>query len=309
MNLLKKLFPAKENQPSLQMLGEPCCQPGGEAIITALSRSGQYAVSASASGHFMVWDAATGAAREDQQVAGVDVNCAAIDSEGRRAILGGTNAKFQGVIVIADFHKRSIEHVIFHDRPVQAVDFSPDGQWIASGGWDWVARVADPVTLDTYFGGRHPDFVNAVKFSLDGKELISVSWDWTLKVWDIRSGALLRSFECEPDHYDIRLSPDGGWLAVKIGATCHLVDTMTGMTLATWEMAGKLLGVVQHKAHGVLVWEGLADGAQAYSPQQKSTLFRLPPKTAPVVSLDCTAGGQRMVAAGGAGELSFWSLA
>lgn len=308
MGLLRKLFSPKQKLPVVRPLCEPCSQPGGEALWVAISRGGEFAVSASATGHFMVWDAAAGTAREDQQITGIDVACAAVDAQGRRALLGGANAKFQGIVAIADFQKRSIEHVVFHDRPVHAVDISPDGAQIATGGWDWVARVADPETFDTYMGGRHPDFVHAVRFSPDGKELVSVSWDWTLKVWDIRGGALLRSFECEPDHYDVRLSADGAWLAAKIGSTCQLVDTTTGLTMASWEMTGKLLAVSLHPVHGVLVWEGMAVGAQAYAPRLQKALCTLPNQTAPVTGLACSLDGQSMVSSDDGGTLNFWSF-
>lgn len=309
MNWFRKRFSPKRLAATPRALSGPKSQSGGEPVQVAISRNGAYAVSASKTGHLMVWDASNGNALEDQEVAGVEIYCLAIDTDGRKVLLCGSDEKFQGIVAIANFQKRSIDHIVFQRRPILCVDFSPDGSRMAIGSADWAARVVDPETYDSYFGGSHPDYVYDVKFTADGRELVSVSQDWTLKVWDIHTGALRRSFECEPDIYKVALSADAVWLVTKIGTTCQLIDTETGLPMTTWEMVGDLLSVSNHPTHGIMVWESLPTGAQAFSPRRHEVLCKIPYQTSPVIDLDVSTDGQRLIIGFSDGSISFWSLA
>src|SRR5688572_15949054 len=101
-----------------------------------------------------------------------------------------------------------------HTRSANAVAFSPDNRWLASGGKDNVIKIWDLVTgnvLRTLYG--HTSNVNALAVSPDGKLLASGSGDvndkrdlWTftqggvvggavdntVRIWDIQTGQQLR---------------------------------------------------------------------------------------------------------------------
>ena len=71
-----------------------------------------------------------------------------------------------------------------HEKGVSSVTFSPDGQRIASGGWDGTVRLwrldGDPVGLP--FQG-HIGVISSVAFSPDGQCLVSGGVDGALRLW------------------------------------------------------------------------------------------------------------------------------
>jgi ribosome assembly protein 4 len=98
-----------------------------------------------------------------------------------------------------------------HQKAINHVTFSPDGQYIASASFDnsvklWNAR--DGKFLQTLRGHVAP--VYQVVFSPDSRLLVSCSKDTTLKCWDVKTGKLHRDL---PGHQDevfaVDWSPDG----------------------------------------------------------------------------------------------------
>ena len=83
-----------------------------------------------------------------------------------------------------------------HSGFVYTVEFSPDGNILASGGADRRIRLWNTdsgkiiYTLD-----GHQDAVTAVKFMPNGKILISAGADRTLRFWDVDGKQLLRTIE------------------------------------------------------------------------------------------------------------------
>src|SRR5712692_9307414 len=82
-------------------------------------------------------------------------------------------------------------HSIYHGHSgyVDAVSWSPDGQFIASGSWDGTVQVWDARSgaLHTLYLG-HSDVVSALAWSPDGQYIASGSWDHTVQVWYARTG-------------------------------------------------------------------------------------------------------------------------
>src|SRR5215813_8869321 len=63
--------------------------------------------------------------------------------------------------------------------------YSPDGQRIASGGFDNNVRIWNAQTFEQVAQlGGHQDFVYSLAWRADSQQLISGSGDYTLRIWD-----------------------------------------------------------------------------------------------------------------------------
>jgi WD40 repeat protein len=162
---------------------------------------------------------------------------------------------------------RSIPHK-FVDNPgaglpkVQAVAFSPDGRWLATGSADCTARIFEVASGQELLRVTNAPGVNDVAFSPDGRwlatsgattriwdaasgeELLGVSHDWcmrvavspdgrllattgtdnTARVWNTASGEEVAAFSHDSRTWDVAFGRDGRWLAVGGGATARVWD-------------------------------------------------------------------------------------
>jgi hypothetical protein len=113
---------------------------------------------------------------------------------------------------------RELKTLRGHRGIVQAVAFSPDGRWIATGSQDATARVWD---LES--GQRrvtctgHMDDVTSVAFSRDGQKLATSSMDHTARVWDLTSSQALFTLRGHTGAVQsVAFAPDGQRLVTGI---------------------------------------------------------------------------------------------
>jgi WD40 repeat protein len=158
----------------------------------------------------------------------------------------------------AEFWNAQIQSLEGHSSAVTAVQFSPDGNKLASASHDGDVMIWHATTgalLHTM--EEHSGAVTAVQFSPDGSELASSSLDGTLRVWNATTGALLHTMEGHSDGVTaVQFSPDGN----KLASASH------DKKVIVWNVsAGVQLQTLEGHAGGVTAVQFSPDGSKLAS--------------------------------------------
>lgn len=85
-----------------------------------------------------------------------------------------------------------------HEKSVFAVDVSPDGKLVVTGGEDDIAYVWDFETKETVITcNGHKDSVTHVGFNRDGKYVFTADMSGVIQVWNVSNRNLAWSMEME----------------------------------------------------------------------------------------------------------------
>lgn len=137
--------------------------------------------------------------------------CAVLSPDGRT--IAATD--LQDILLWETATGQLIRKLAGHGGAVTSLGFSPDGRWLASGGFDHTVRLwetASGAALEVLAGDNaHTEPVVAVVFSPAGDRLASVSFDETVLLWNV---AALRTSTSPPHPPDaaefVRLWQDLG---------------------------------------------------------------------------------------------------
>jgi len=155
-------------------------------------------------------------------------------SEHRQLIV---TASFDYTAVVWDAESmRELRQLVAHDAAVNVSAFSPDGQWLATGGDDamiylWnVSELLDADRELTPFKlGGHTAKVVDLQFSKDGRRLVSSSWDHRVGLWDIEARSPIRFFEGHQGPVNAAVFSDNDDFVYSAGTDGHVrqwrVDT------------------------------------------------------------------------------------
>ena len=175
------------------------------------------------------------------------------------AILSGIPG-LGGQITIADFQNGNLNHqrtIEGHSDAIYGVAWSPDGQWLATSGYDKSVRLWSVATgeLVRTFSG-HNGAVYDVDFDPSGQVIATASADETIKLWRVDSGERLDTMgQGEAEQYAVRFSPSGDSV-LAVGADRRI---------RVWKIHSMTTPSVSPMLHSVFAHEA-AVVAVAFSP-------------------------------------------
>jgi WD40 repeat protein len=107
------------------------------------------------------------------------------------------------------------------------------------------ARAQDQPKIETVPFLGHSMWPSSAVFSPDGAHALSGGWDRTLKLWDVATGALIRTFQAQSDRISsVAFSPDGARvLSGCYDGTLKLWDAATGAIIRTFRHSGEVTSV------------------------------------------------------------------
>jgi serine/threonine protein kinase/WD40 repeat protein len=124
---------------------------------------------------------------------------------------------------------QQIGPTLVHPDTVLTLTFSPDGETLATAGYDGNVRFwklgTDAPAGPTLSHLKNRDI--PVVFSPDGRRVVTGGADGTVRVWDRATGELLHSFRHPRGISAIAVVPGGGRLLVGGGGTARLWDLAT----------------------------------------------------------------------------------
>jgi WD40 repeat protein len=246
----------KEREADRKRLGDAAQATIKPLAAAAFSTDGRYVAIGGEVPGVRLYDAERGAPVESLDTHAAAVIALAVAGDGR--LLGIDAAKRATTWRLAGHW--TLERTIGRpDEPAQlvdrvlALDFSPDGKLLATGGgmsarsgelkiWN----VADG-SLAREIAGAHRDTVFGVRFSPDGQYLATASADRLAKVFRVSDGSLVRTFKGHTHHVlGVAWRPDGKLLATGGGdRVVKLWDFDTGAPLKT--MRGDTYQIGEYK--------------------------------------------------------------
>ncbi|RMF66348.1 MAG: hypothetical protein D6742_10195, partial [Cyanobacteria bacterium J069] len=133
-----------------------------------------------------------------------------------------------------------------HTASIMSVEYSPDGQLIASAGDDgvlrfWKRRADGSFELHQSIPAHPASRIWSLAFSPDGRQVATAAIDRTVKVWAVEAEGELSSkpqltlADHEAAVWGVAFSPDGSWL----------VSTGRDRKIRRWSRAGELLETVE----------------------------------------------------------------
>ena len=162
------------------------------------------------------------------------VNDLAFHPDGKRLAVAGSE-----VVEVWDLEARKkVQELKGHEKWVYAVAYSPDGRWLATGGWDKAIKLRDAATGEerqTIFA--HEGFVLDLAFRPNSAALFSTSEDRSVRILQMPTGRRLGTLHGHTDFVQaLSFRADGREVAT--GA----VDG----TLKVWDLARALPVAVSH---------------------------------------------------------------
>ncbi len=199
---------------------------------------------------------------------------------------------------------------------VNAIVFSPDGKWLATGSADskvrlWSTTTWRPLRIISLSG-----VATSISFSPDGKLLATASWDHAIRIW---STTISKEVKLLQQPYSRQLSdittvvtfsPDGKMLATATdNQPVKLWNAATGKEVNVFRGHSDSISAVTFSPDGkTLATASLDTTVKLWSVTTGRELLTLKGHTAPVYSVDFSPDGKTLATASRDGTVKIWNV-
>jgi hypothetical protein len=206
---------------SVTLLLVPAVATAAPPAVTAVAFSPDgTTVAFGMSGVVRLFGATTGAPVEETVTVTGRATALVFDPKGRWIAVAHGDAGKSGGVTLYPIGKNSLKvELAVHKDAIYALAFSPDGNLLATAGYDRIIQLWDVGRVREAKGPLHTlkdhsDAVYGLAFHPDGKLLASVSADRAVKVWEVATGKRLYTL-ADPTEwvYAVAWSPDKKHLA------------------------------------------------------------------------------------------------
>jgi WD40 repeat protein/serine/threonine protein kinase len=264
-----------------------------------------------------VWDMVTG--RELLTLNDSGINSVAFSPDGQRIVTGS----YAGAVKVWDAasgrelltlkgHSSGTNSMAFSPA-INSVAFSPDGQRIVTGSYDYTAKVwevASGKELLTFKG--HKKLIRSVAFSPDGQRIITGSEDQTAKVWELVAGRELLTLKGHQDRVlSVAFSPDSQHIATgSSDGTAKVWDAASGKELLTLKGHSAYVLAVAFSRDGQRIVTGSEDEtAKVWEATTGQEMLTLKGHTAPIWAVTFSPDGQRIITGSVDNTTKIWEIA
>ncbi|MBE9156572.1 WD40 repeat domain-containing protein [Nodosilinea sp. LEGE 06152] len=147
-----------------------------------------------------------------------------------------------------------------HIGGAYAVSFSPQGKYIASGGYDKLVKLWDINGNPLFSLPGHQGFVSSLAFNAQGTHLVSASIDNTARLWDLQTQTQIATLEGHlAPIWSVAFSPDNSLIATASSDKTIGLWDLNGQPIRTLRGHTDTINSVKFSENGQLLYSASND--------------------------------------------------
>ncbi len=195
-----------------------------------------------------------------------------------------------------------------HHNAVYDVCFSPNGQYLATGGDEGTIKLWNLLGQQLAEWKGHQGIVYDVCFSPNGQQLATAGRDGTARLWNL-SGQEIAQFGGHPGWvYSVSFSPDGQCLATAGGGRTARLWNLSGQQIAQFDGHHKEVWSTSFSPNGQQIVTAGRDGTARLWNLSGQQIAQFDGHQGAVWSASFSPDGHRIVTAGADGTARLWNL-